>query len=252
MKQLTSILAVFLLLLLFTCCNSTEQNSGSETSLGLYNSISNSELTVTSEYKAVISGNSSVSSVAKNPYVSQNERGETVYISYAEKFFNTNDEIPEYLKTIDLRQKGFDVIANERIYITPHIINLPKSRAGKTEIINTEISTAEGGGNLLRWSCFGKDNKYLYSITWHTSAKLTSKPINNARELDALIKSYSGNDITTIITHENKYYVLLGSVLYWMYDNKYVIGVSNFIDKGNTDELILLAEDIEFEEHTLK
>ncbi len=209
-------------------------------------------MTVTSEYKAVVSGNSSVSSVAKNPYVSQNERGETVYISYAEKFFNTNDEIPEYLKTIDLRQKGFDVIANERIYITPHIINLPKSRAGKTEIINTEISTAEGGGNLLRWSCFGKDNKYLFSITWHTSAKLTSKPINNARELDALIKSYSGNDITTIITHENKYYVLLGSVLYWMYDNKYVIGITNFIDKGNTDELILLAEDIEFEEHTLK
>jgi len=37
-----------------------------------------------------------------------------------------------------------------------------------------------------------------------------------------------------------------------MYDNKYVIGITNFIDKGNTDELILLAEDIEFEEHPLK
>lgn len=152
MKQMTSIFVVFLLLLLLTSCDSTEQNSGSETSMGFYNSTSNSESisntnnlnskttdepTVTSENKTVTLENSSVPSVAMNPYVSQNERGETVHINPVEEIFNNNDEIPEYLKRIDLREKGFDIIANEKIYLTPHIINSPKSRIGKTDIMST-------------------------------------------------------------------------------------------------------------------
>ena len=77
---------------------------------------------------------------------------------------------------IYLRENGFHAIADNNIYLTPRIVNSPKSNAAKKDCEYVYISTAKGGKDRLQW--FFSDNRIselLYSNFMITSRTLINE-----------------------------------------------------------------------------
>jgi len=280
-KRISIILAVTLLFCMTACVNTQSSTSSEESLLSGQATLSETE-TISSEtdnHDTVTSiNNSSIAdtnntttspsvsplpsqtSSVNNPYISYGGKtgSELVYINPAPKTFQSNNELVQFLKSIDLRENGFHAIADNNIYLTPRTVNSPKSNAAKKDCEYVYISTAKGGKDRLQW--FFSDNRISeninYNIIWYTDKEYQNNSIKTPQDLITHIRNvlFRGEDIPAeIIERENGFWILVGGdCVYQMYDGKYLVSISNSLDYGDRDELLLLAQDIVFDKHTLK
>ena len=277
MKKMISIFISVALLLLLTCCHSAEQEAGSEALTASQTMSSSADTTshqsfvnttshqsfigTSSNLSSALNDNtitksSSAASVVSNPYIFQNERGETVHINPAPKIFSQPQELLKFLNTIDLQEKYFDVIADEGVCLFVKLSEHPKSKLGKIKLYDSFALTSKLGGGPIAWAFLDAPSSWCYTVVWQTSKKFLYKPITTSQDLYDVVKNiHSGANIPPqIITQDGKYYAYLEEFphLYFIYDKKYLIRVSDWTGNSTVDDLILFTEDISFEKYSLK
>ena len=273
MKRILSVLLIFVIITVLTACGPSPTPVSSAPGEESAASTSESAASVTSSTPAESSGSSSLASQpvrsSSAASVSQTTGSEAtsstppICILYGPNMFKTNEELFDYLKTVDLREKKFDIIADEGICLIPRLVDQPKSKAGNTDYNDVLISTERGGGEYLGWRYIDaqktvhgdvENSKTVYNVGWRTAKEFYNKPIRTGEDLKAAITSHYDKmdfDVLKVINKEDKFYVLANASLYFLYDGKYVVSVSISVDTS-VDELILLAEDIVFDKHKLR
>ena len=195
MKRILSVLLIFVIITVLTACGPSPTPVSSAPGEESAASTSESAALITSSTPAESSGSSSLASQpvrsSSAASVSQTTGSEAtsstppICMLYAPKMFKTNEELFDYLNTVDLREKEFDIIADEGICLIPRLVDQPKSTTGKRNCNKTKISTAKGGGYMLRWTFY--DNKeHIYTIDWETSKKFYSQSIKNVQSKPCL------------------------------------------------------------------